>query len=65
MLRTTYLPAFKRAIIDGDAWSVMGSYNSYDGSPVVADHYIQEHILREEWGYDYYIIVSLSHAIQR
>ncbi|KAH7367566.1 beta-glucosidase [Plectosphaerella cucumerina] len=56
MLRTTYLPAFKRAIIDGDAWSVMGSYNSYDGSPVVADHYIQEQILREEWGYDYYII---------
>ncbi|KAF8423254.1 putative beta-glucosidase [Tirmania nivea] len=39
-LRRTYLPAFKRSIIDGDAWSVMGSYNSYDGVPTAADHYL-------------------------
>lgn len=57
MLRTTYLPAFHRAIVDGEAWAVMGSYNSYDGIPVVSDHHIQEEILREEWGYEYYIIV--------
>ena len=59
MLRTTYLPAFHRAIVDAGAWSVMGSYNSYDGIPVVADHHIQEEILRDEWGYDYYISVYL------
>ncbi|KAL2755641.1 glycoside hydrolase family 3 protein [Sodiomyces alcalophilus JCM 7366] len=56
MLRTTYLPPFKRAIVDADAWSVMSSYNSYDGIPVVADHHMQEEILRGEWGYEYYII---------
>lgn len=27
-MRRTYLPAFKRAIIDADAWSVMGAYHS-------------------------------------
>lgn len=30
----------------------MSSYNSYDGVPVVSDHYMQEDILRGEWGYE-------------
>ncbi|KAK2061310.1 glycosyl hydrolase family 3 N terminal domain-containing protein [Colletotrichum caudatum] len=55
-LRTTYLPPFKRAIIDADAWSVMSSYNSYDGVPTVTDHHLLTEILREEWGYEYYVI---------
>ncbi|KZL81822.1 periplasmic beta-glucosidase [Colletotrichum incanum] len=55
-LRTTYLPAFKRAIFDADAWSIMSSYNSYDGIPTVADHHLLTEILREEWGYEYYVI---------
>lgn len=57
-LRTTYLPAFKRAIFDADAWSIMSSYNAYDGVPTVADHHLLTEILREEWGYEYYVIVS-------
>lgn len=52
MLRTTYLPPFKRSIIDADAWSVMSSYNSYDGIPVITSHHMQEEILRGEWGYE-------------
>jgi beta-glucosidase len=54
-LRTTWLPAFKRAIIDADAWSIMGAYHSYDGIPSVADHHLQETILRGEWGYEYFV----------
>jgi beta-glucosidase len=54
-LRTTWLPAFKRAIIDADAWSIMGAYHSYDGIPSVADHHLQETILRDEWNYEYFI----------
>jgi beta-glucosidase len=38
-LRTTWLPPFKRAIIDGGAYSVMSAYHSYDGIPAVADHH--------------------------
>ncbi|KAK1579792.1 glycosyl hydrolase family 3 N terminal domain-containing protein [Colletotrichum navitas] len=55
-LHTTYLPPFKRAIIDADAWSVMSSYNSYDGVPTVTDHHLLTEILREEWGYEHYVI---------
>lgn len=54
-LRTTWLPPFKRAIIDAGAYSIMGSYNSYDGIPTIADHHLMTEILREEWGYKYWL----------
>ncbi|OAL50233.1 glycoside hydrolase [Pyrenochaeta sp. DS3sAY3a] len=54
-LRTTWLPSFKRAIIDAGAWSIMGAYHSYDGIPSVADDHLQETILRNEWGYKYWV----------
>jgi beta-glucosidase len=54
-LRTTWLPSFKRAIIDAGAWSIMSAYHSYDGIPAVANDHLQETILRDEWGYKYYV----------
>ncbi|KAF1995034.1 glycoside hydrolase family 3 protein [Amniculicola lignicola CBS 123094] len=54
-LRTTWLPPFKRAIIDAGAWSIMGAYHSYDGIPSIADHHVQTEILRGEWGYKYWL----------
>jgi beta-glucosidase len=54
-LRTTWLPSFKRAIMDAGAWSIMSSYNSYDGIPIVADQYTLTEILRGEWGYEYFV----------
>ncbi|KAF2433619.1 putative beta-glucosidase [Tothia fuscella] len=55
-LRTTWLPPFKRAIIDAGALSVMSAYHSYDGIPAVADHHTLTEILREEWGYKYFVV---------
>ena len=54
-LRTTWLPSFKRAIIDAGAYSIMSSYNSYDGIPVIANHHMLTDILRDEWGYQYWV----------
>jgi beta-glucosidase len=54
-LRTTWLPSFKRAIIDANAWNIMGAYHSYDGIPSVTDDHLQETILRKEWGYKYWV----------
>lgn len=54
-LRTTWLPSFKRAIIDAGAYSIMSSYNSYDGMPTVADGHLMTDILRDEWGYEYWV----------
>ncbi|CAI4214338.1 unnamed protein product [Parascedosporium putredinis] len=55
-LRSTYLPPFKRAILDSGATSIMSSYNSYDGVPTVSDEHLLTEILRDEWGYEYYVI---------
>lgn len=54
-LRTTWLPSFKRAIIDAGAYSIMGAYHSYDGIPAIADHHMMTEILRDEWGYKYWL----------
>ena len=54
-LRTTWLPPFKRAIIDGGAFSIMSAYHSYDGVPAIANHHLLTDILRDEWGYEYWV----------
>lgn len=53
---TTYLPSYKRAIIDGGAVSIMSAYHCYDGVPAVADSYLLTDILRDSWGYDYFVM---------
>ncbi|KAJ5958708.1 Glycoside hydrolase superfamily [Penicillium vulpinum] len=57
-LRTTWLPPFKRAIIDAGAWSIMAAYSSYDGIPAVSDYHTLTEILRGEWGYDYFVMTD-------
>ncbi|KAJ5191759.1 uncharacterized protein N7498_010744 [Penicillium cinerascens] len=57
-LRTTWMPSFKRTIIDAGAWGVMAAYSSYDGVPQVADYHTLTEILREEWGYDYFVMTD-------
>ena len=54
-LRTTYLPSYKRQIIDAGAYSIMSAYSSYDGVALVANHHILTDILRGEWGYKYWV----------
>jgi beta-glucosidase len=54
-LRTTYLPPYKRQIIDAGAYSIMSAYSSYDGVALVANHHILTDILRDEWGYKYWV----------
>ena len=39
----------------------MSAYHSYDGVPAVADYHTLTEILRQEWGYEYF--VSLQHAV--
>ncbi len=55
-MRETYLPHFKAAIKDGDAYSVMCAYNSVDGLPACANPRLLEDILRKEWGFKGYVV---------
>ncbi|MBF7091554.1 glycoside hydrolase family 3 C-terminal domain-containing protein [Flavobacterium sp. ALJ2] len=46
-----YLPAFKAAVQEGDAWTIMGSYNKYKGQANCHNEYLLNDILRGEWGF--------------
>lgn len=51
-----YLPAFKAAVIEGGAWSIMGSYNKYDGTYACHNDRLINRILKGEWGFDGVVI---------
>ena len=47
-----YLPAFKAAVQEGGAWSIMGAYNLFEGKHLCHNDRILNKILKEEWGFD-------------
>lgn len=47
-----YLPAFKAAVQQGGAWSIMGAYNQYKNQWACQNEYLLIDILRKEWGFD-------------
>lgn len=51
-LNEIYLPAFKAAVQEGGAWSVMGSYNKYKGEYACHNQYLLNGILKGDWGFD-------------
>jgi len=62
-VQTTYLAPFRKAIQQGGALGVMASYNDYDGVPVEASARFLTDILRDEWGFEGYV-VSDSAAVE-
>lgn len=51
-----YLPAFKAAVQEGKAWTIMGSYNLYKGQHCCHNQYLLNDILKGEWGFDGVVI---------
>jgi beta-glucosidase len=61
-LHETYLPAFKKLVIDGDVRMVMCAYNRFEGEPCCSNNELMIDILRNEWGFDG-VVVSDCWAI--
>jgi len=55
-LEDTYLPAFRAAITEGHAQSVMCAYNAIDGMPACANGPLIEEHLRRDWGFSGYVV---------
>lgn len=51
-LREIYLPAFKAAVQEGDAWTVMGAYNLYQNEHLGHNRRLLVDILKGEWKFD-------------
>ena len=59
MLRETYLPAY-RDCLEAGARLIMPSFNSLNGIPSVANKWLMNRVLREEWGFDGVVISDYS-----
>jgi len=55
-MEDTYLPAFRAAVVEGHAGSVMCAYNGINGQPACANEFTLEHTLRGAWGFQGYVV---------
>src|SRR5690606_11848154 len=50
-LREIYLPAYKAAVTEANAYSLMGAYNKFRGDYLCENDYMLNTVLRDEWGF--------------
>ena len=55
-LHEIYLPAFKAAVQEGGAWSIMGAYNLYKDQHNCHNEIMLNKILKRDWGFDGVVI---------
>ncbi len=55
-LRESYLPHFEACVKVARAYSIMGAYNRTNGEACCASPTLLEKILRQEWGFDGYVV---------
>ena len=55
-LHEIYLPAFKAAVQEAEAWSIMGAYNLYKDQHNCHNEIMLNKILKQDWGFDGVVI---------
>jgi len=60
-LRNIYLPSFK-ASAEAGAASFMTSFNDNDGVPSTANKFVLKDVLRDEWGFDGFVVTDWESA---
>ncbi|MDU0348929.1 glycoside hydrolase family 3 N-terminal domain-containing protein [Actinomyces sp. MRS3W] len=55
LLHNVYLPPFQAAI-DAGAGNIMAAYMELDGVPAAANHHLLSHLLRDELGFDGFVV---------
>ncbi|MDR7296301.1 beta-glucosidase [Pelomonas aquatica] len=55
-LEDTYLPAFRAAMVDAQAGSIMCAYNRVNGEPACASQSLLVKTLREDWKFKGYVV---------
>ena len=59
-MEDTYLPAFRAAVTEGHAGSVMCAYNAINGEPACANQFLLQHTLRGAWKFGGYVVSDCS-----
>jgi beta-glucosidase len=58
-LREIHLPPFKAAV-DAGVRSFMTAFNEYDGVPATGSDFLFNRILRDEWGFDGFVVTDYT-----
>jgi len=61
-LREVLFPPFEAAVKEAKVHSVMCAYNSYDGVPCVGNEWLLTKVLRDEWGFEGFVVADY-HAV--
>ncbi len=64
-LREIYLASFERAVVGGQPWTVMCSYNRINGTYAAEDHWLLTEVLRDGWGFDGLVVSDWGAARDR
>lgn len=59
-LKHDYLPSFEMAVKEGQAGSVMTSYNTIDGVPCTANAWLLQEVLRNTWNFKGVVFSDLN-----
>ena len=59
----TYLPAFRAAVTEGKAGSVMCAYNAIEGQPACANQFLLQDQLRGKWQFQGYVVSDCGAVI--
>jgi beta-glucosidase len=63
LLREVYFPAFEASVREGGALSIMAAYNSLDGVPCSCNRWLLTEVLREEWGFEGFVVSDYGSVI--
>lgn len=64
-MRETYFPAFEIAVKEAQPWTIMNSYNRINGTYASQNHWMQEEVLRGEWGFQGLLVTDWGASVDR
>ncbi|MFC4779290.1 glycoside hydrolase family 3 N-terminal domain-containing protein [Paenibacillus sp. GCM10023252] len=64
MLRKVYFKPYEACIREAGSQSIMASYNALDGQPSGLNHWLLTKVLREEWGFEGFVVTDYGLMIK-